>query len=176
MPRKKYTPADQPTPAELVQTTADQMAMPQGDAHEPHHSPLDHPEALDFPQTGREVQDGLADAPRHEHTRHPEHNEEHRHATNIREAVGGTVVRLLGLNRGNREPVGVAFDFADKAERPSDDVKATLREGGFRWDAPRYQWSKRVDPEHPVKSRLEAEKTFADAVSQLRQEKSGPAL
>lgn len=131
------------------------------------------------------VQDAAsADRPDGDHTpaaeTHDRPDHVHRHAhggpklqTRRIDVVGNATVRLI--DDGNSLGIGIKLDYANPEERPSEAVKAILKEGrdnerGLGWNSVKKQWRKPVGPD-PVHARLDVESRHADVVRQMREER-----
>lgn len=57
------------------------------------------------------------------------------------------------------------------AEKPSEDVRRAVREGGFRWLQEEGVWAKQIDPDKGWQTRADAEALFERVAARIREEK-----
>lgn len=155
-------------------------------APKPHPGVYTHLRPREEPQGNGQHQEQPTQHRNNLSTSNDRHKQIGLHTTQVAQA-GDAVLRLI--DDGNRRGLGIQMDFADPKERPSEEVKHILKakryggeivadtepgEKGHRWDGQQSrQWRKPVSFHDPIESRLNTEAAFAEAVEQMRKEKSG---
>lgn len=88
--------------------------------------------------------------------------------------IGGTTVKMI--DDGNRGGLGIKFQYEDPEERPSDAVKAIVkehhgRERGLKFIREMLQWRKPVRYDAPGESRDDVSDRYQRIVEQIKEEK-----